>query len=217
MSLWRRRAMLCSVHGLTAGDGVTMSSCLQPCWHWGWFPFRRKELECLHTCSLQRSKAKGSSETVSKTGKPILLPNCKVELTDVNSVQAWSTVELCPSCPLPCWGTGNFRQLWVEDDDQAAQVFYTAQWRWHRQGVIVSVHLAMDGDRRQDSALQIAASIRPLVCCCLHWEHYLCSSTFTMVLLKLRRAEVSRNEDLLGPACLQTLSEENLLLPGVAS
>lgn len=37
-----------------------------------------------------------SSETVSKMGKPILLPNCKVELIDVNSecksAALWSSV-----------------------------------------------------------------------------------------------------------------------------
>lgn len=200
--------MLCSVHGLTAGDRVTMNSCLQPCWHWGWFSFRQKELECLHTCSLQKRKAKVSSETIPKMGKPISLPNCKVELTDVSSrckpAVLWSSV--LPVLYYLCKDSGNFRQLGVEDDDSAAQVFYTAQWRWHRQGAIVSVHLVMDSDRGQDSALHTAdcSIYKASILLSLHWEHYPCSSTFTMVLVKLRSAEkVSRNADLPGPACLQ--------------
>lgn len=63
----------------------------------------------------------------------------------------------------------------------------------------------MDDDWKQESALQIAASLRSLVCLLsLCWEHYPCSSAFIMLLVKLRGAEEERrNEDLSGLACLQ--------------
>lgn len=125
-SLRQPRAALCSVHGVTAGIELQWSSCLQPCWHWGWFSFRPKGWERLHTCSFQRRADRASLEASFEMGKTPFLPKLRSG-TDWSDpwVRACSTVELCPSSPSPCWGHGDSRQLWA-----GAQVSCIAQRRW---------------------------------------------------------------------------------------